>query len=133
MPSVSLETSDLIQRIEAIEAKINQDWGLPNCFFNLMAHEFEAVLFSNPDVFTEIANEEATSGIRLIRNGFKTPEHIDDSPETAPSKRIKSLIPTYKKVTDGVFLAKRIGIDRIMQECPHFRAWIGKIRGIARR
>lgn len=40
------------------------------------------------------------SRIQAIRTAYPSPEFIDDSPDTAPSKRIKSLIPAYKKVAD---------------------------------
>ncbi len=124
------DINDLIRRIEEIESNVDQDLGLPNCFFNLMVHEFEAILFSNIDVFRQITDDPTVSRIQAIRTAYPSPEFIDDSPDTAPSKRIKSLIPAYKKVADGIVLAERIGIDRILQECPHFRAWVGKIRAL---
>lgn len=131
LPNVNIDTSGLIQRIEAIESLVDQDLGLSNCFFNLMVHEFEAILFSNTDEFIQVTDGPTVSRIQAIRTAYSSPEFIDDSPETAPSKRIEFLIPTYKKVADGILLAESIGIDRIMRECPHFRSWIGKIRAIA--
>ena len=120
----------MIQRIKEIESNVDQDLGLPNCFFNLMVHEFEAILFSDIDVFRQITDDLTVSRIQAIRTAYPSPEFIDDLPDTAPSKRIKSLIPAYKKVADGIVLAEGIGIDRILQECPHFRAWAGKIRAL---
>lgn len=73
----------------------------------------------------------SVSRIQAIRTAYPSPEFIDDSPDTAPSKRIKSLILRIKKLRIGIVLAERIGIDRILQECPHFRAWVGKIRALA--
>ena len=131
MPGENHDVNDLIRRIEVIESNVDQDLGLSNCFFNLMVHEFEAILFSNTDEFRLLTDDPTVSRIQAIRTAYPSPEFIDDFPETAPSKRIESLIPTYKKAADGILLAERIGIDRIMRECPHFRAWIGKIRAIA--
>ena len=62
------------------------------------------------------------------RDAFPTPEHINNSIETAPSKRILHLIPNYSKTRQGVLIAKNIGIDRMFSECKHFAAWVEKIR-----
>jgi hypothetical protein len=37
------------------------------------------------------------SEFQEIRNQFLTPEEIDDSPVTAPSKRVEALVPGYQK------------------------------------
>ncbi len=62
-----------------------------------------------------------------MRNEAITPEHINNSPTTAPSKRIGSVINSYTKVRQGIIVAKKIGIDKMMSECKHFEAWIKKI------
>ncbi len=49
LPNVNIDTSGLIQRIEAIESLVDQDLGLSNCFFNLMVHEFEACVGRGAD------------------------------------------------------------------------------------
>ena len=56
------------------------------------------------------------------------PEDINDSPETAPSKRMQKLIHGYNKVVYGVSLIEYIGIDIILRKCPHFREWIEKLK-----
>ena len=92
-----------------------------------MLHEFEGILFSKPDSFALIADADVVAGIQTIRDSYQTPEHINNSPETAPSKRLESLIPNYAKVKNGTLLSKDMGIDIIMGQCPHFREWIQKI------
>lgn len=69
-------------------------------------HEFEALLFSNPELLGEVVSRDRYPK-RLIReleriaNAFRTPEEIDDGPMSAPSKRILALATEYQKVTDG--------------------------------
>lgn len=123
-PGISDDTKDPICRINAIEKAIEADLSLSNCKFNLMLHEFEGILFSDPDSFSSIADSSVVEEIRKIRDSFMSPEYINNSVETAPSKRIKALIPRYAKIRHGTFLANRIGIRRIMDECQHFRDWI---------
>lgn len=41
---------------------------------------------------------------------------------------ILAVIPEYRKVADGSDLSQAIGIDRMIASCPHFAAWIQKMR-----
>ena len=89
-------------------------------------HEFEGLLFSNVEKFQKIPSVTPTTIQRLkrIRGRFATPEDINDSDASAPSKRVKKVIPTYPKVVDGANLAEWITLARIRQECKRFDAWV---------
>ncbi len=58
---------------------------------------------------------------------FDSPEEINDSQQTAPSKRIVGLNPGYAKVSDGVRISQKIGLTVMRAQCPHFNEWIGKL------
>lgn len=95
-------------------------------------HEFEALLFSDPEKFAQsIGRPDLSRKFRAIRNEFHTPEDINDSPETHPSKRIRALFPWYQKRLMGVNAAKKIGLDTIRKECPAFGRWMEKIESFA--
>ena len=128
-PCMDLRRSDTYQHVAEIEAAIDNDIGSANCHANLMVHEFEALLFSDPSAFDGIMNERDVRIIAEIRASFDTPEDINSAPETAPSKRILQIKPDYRKVTQGNEIAEKIGIDKMMMCCPHFAKWIGKIKG----
>ena len=51
-------------------------------------HEFEALLFSDVSAFFVLpfASDGSVQALREIRDQFLTPEDINDSPDTAPSK-----------------------------------------------
>ena len=118
------------QIIETLENSFAADINNPRQFIpNLMVHEFEALLFSDVSKFRETVtnNERDIEQLTAIRDQFPTPEDINDSFETAPSKRIEKLLPRYKKVIDGCTVAKAIGLDTIRQECHHFDAWVSKL------
>jgi hypothetical protein len=55
-----------------------------------------------------------------------TPEDINNSQETAPSKRLAKIFPygRYGKVEHGALIAEAIGIETIRAKCPKFDAWI---------
>jgi hypothetical protein len=94
-------------------------------------HEFEALLFSDPKSLAdglELADDVAT---RHIRDQFPSPEQINDSEQTAPSKRILELNAGYSKVTDGVLISQRIGLAVMRTECSHFNEWIQKLEALA--
>lgn len=96
----------------------------------VMMHEFEAMLFSDCTRFGEgIGRSHLAPRFQAIRDQFATPEEIDDSPLTAPSKRVVELIPEYQKPLLGTLAILEIGLDAIRAECPHFRAWLEHLEG----
>lgn len=98
----------------------------PNRFIPyVMMHEFEGLLFSDCTLFSQgIGRPELADALQDIRDQFNSPEEIDDSPITAPSKRVEQLVPGYQKPLLGTLAALEIGLDAIRRECPHFRKWL---------
>lgn len=95
-------------------------------------HEFEGLLFSDCAAFARGVGRPALQGkFQAIRDQFATPEDINDSPLTAPSKRIINLMPEYNKRLFGSLAALEIGLDKIRQACPHFHAWLARIETMA--
>lgn len=95
----------------------------------VMMHEFEGLLFSDCSAFSKgIGKPELEEKLRAIRNQFNNPEEINDSPTTAPSKRVVDLVPDYQKPLFGALAAMDVGIDAICRECPNFRVWIDQLR-----
>jgi hypothetical protein len=91
-------------------------------------HEFEALLFSDCEGFGRgIGRPDLTPRFEAIRGDFGSPEEIDDSPMTAPSKRIEELVEGYQKPLQGMFAASEIGLEAMRAECPHFRRWLGQL------
>jgi len=97
----------------------------------VVMHEFEGLLFSDCTAFSHsIGRSDLEVSLRKIREEFSTPEEINDSPETAPSKRVEDLIPGYQKPILGVLAVLEIGLSRIRQECPHFDAWVKNLESL---
>lgn len=69
----------------------------------------------------DLVSPELSAEFQAIRNQFKTPEEINDSPQTAPSKRITNLISNYQKPLMGILAILEIGLESIRRECPFFR------------
>jgi hypothetical protein len=120
---------------KATQAAILQQYGELNPaarFIPFVAvHEYEALLFSSPDILAnELKVKEAE--ILKIMSECGEPERINDSAQTAPSKRIISLCPKYKsmKTITGVAAAKAIGVEKMREKCPVFNRWLTSIENL---
>jgi hypothetical protein len=104
-----------------------------DCFVPfVMMHEFEGLLFSDCARFSKgIGRPELEPLLAKIRADFATPEEINDSVLTAPSKRIEALLPGYQKPLNGVLAAIEIGLAGIRSACPHFNSWLQQLEARA--
>jgi hypothetical protein len=103
----------------------------------LMVHEFEALLFSDPDKLVDVVElddrkvGESKRSLQDIRRSFKSPEDIDDGPETAPSKRIVGVLGRYDKALHGPRVASAIGLSNLRAACPYFNQWLERLEQVA--
>lgn len=106
-------------------------WDRTGSFLIIQLHEFEALLFCGPEAIDDwmaLFNQSGQiAALQGILAQFKTPEHIDKGPTTAPSKRLKDIYPSYDKVFVGSAASKSIGIDNMRQACRHFNEWLEKL------
>ena len=65
--------------------------------------------------------------MQAIRDAFESPEDINDSPLTAPSKRIEELYPGYQKTLHGPLALLEIGLPALRRECRHFGGWLTRL------
>jgi hypothetical protein len=63
---------------------------------------------------------------------FIEPEAINNSAQTAPSKRLDawSKNGSFAKTTLGIAIASKIGIVQMRKKCPLFNAWIAEFENI---
>jgi hypothetical protein len=120
-------------KILALETTIAQDINHPTFIPYVQLHEFEAFLLVDPDRLLAMYPDEKTSITRLKKdiNGMN-PEEINESPHTAPSKRIIQHLPVYEgqKAQVGPLIAEDIGLNLLREKCPHFDEWITKLENI---
>ena len=97
----------------------------------VLMHEFEGLLFSDCTALSRaFCRPELESDFQSIRNGFATPEEIDD--HAPSSERISELLPgMYEKPLLGNLAVLEIGLDRIRSECPHFNDWLKRLESAA--
>ncbi len=97
---------------------------------NIAMYEFEALLFSDPVVLADKLQIDK-SKVDAILEECGEPEHIDNSPVTAPSKRLESLSSRFRKTTTGIAVLKEIGLAAIREKCPIFNGWVTALESIA--
>lgn len=131
---------DVYSRVKALEAAllaaIVEHVGCrPERFIPyIQPYEFEGLLFSDVDalVLAEPTWKNQLTKLQAVRAAFETPEHINDSYETKPSRRLENILsPKYKKTRHGPLAAERVTLSRMEQECAHFRGWMTELRGLS--
>lgn len=127
--------SDAYVKVENIERAFALDINSPNFIPYIQLHEFEALMFCDIKKLT-IEYPQCSKEIENLENDLAkyngNPELINNSPETAPSKRIIAAIEgkhkyNYNKPRSGAVVTASIGLPTLMQNCRHFREWIDKI------
>jgi hypothetical protein len=133
-----LHPYEKVAKIEAaIKADVLSDKKVHNDKFipYLQLYEFEALLFANPSLIEEWFTLDYVFKIgsfQKIRDKYETPEHINDNPHTAPSKRIMDIIPAYEdlKASQGVLMVSDIGLAKLRAECKHFDTWLTTLENL---
>lgn len=133
-PGFLNKTGDCYEQITQLEKAFAEKVANNKFVPYIQLHEFEALLFSAPEVIDIIMSGKqlTNSNLKKIRELYHTPEEINDDPTTAPSKRIEDEYSDYQKTLHGQSISEEIGINKILQECKHFSEWIEKIKNIAK-
>ena len=127
------QESDPYARVRLLEDALGEDISDQRFVPYLQLHEFEALLFCDPQKLEERFDRHSAGIVRLAQVAEKSnPELINDGNETAPSKRIIKEIPEYEsdKASSGPIVAERIGLTTLRTKCEHFAEWIGKLEDL---
>lgn len=120
-----------IDKVEFLEAQLFDYFNQPKNFIPyIQLHEFETFHFVDSSGFSSTLPNRISNELLKIINQYDNPEEINEGEDTAPSKRIIKHYPAYNKLVDGDSIIEQIGIDKLINKCPHFRKFIQKIMGI---
>lgn len=125
---------DPYEKVAFLEEAMQEDIDDRRFIPYIQLHEFEALVLADPKnlEWEYFENELAVRELeRQLEAARGNPELINEGKETAPSKRIKKLIPEYDKVSSGVLIAEFAGVDFLKQKCRHFRDWITALENLA--
>lgn len=100
--------------VRALETAFSRDIRNRRFIPHLQLHEYETLLFANPQAFALAFEDcqDAIAALIAIADSFRTIEHINDGKTTAPSKRIIDVLPAYegRKASAGPDIAEWIGM-----------------------
>jgi len=132
-PGVSgaLGVGDPRARVVALQehfaAEVNHQRFIPF----LALHEFEAWLFSAPDVIeAHFGSADLAALIQTVVDQAGGPEMINHGEDTHPKARLRSLVSVYKETSDGPTLLEKIGIAAVRTACPHFDSWLSRLEAL---
>ena len=97
----------------------------------IQLYEFEALLFSCPTSMAAETDPGLEPAFKAIKQSFVSPEHINNSVHTAPSKRIYKLYRSYDKVIYGSLISMTMGLSQIQEECALFNKWLSEIQSLS--
>jgi len=97
----------------------------------IQMYEFEGILFSSPKA---IENNILQKGLedwadKILQQFYGDPEKINDSKQTAPSKRLKNKT-NYIKTVHGPNIAREIGLATLREKCAGFGDWLNNLEAL---
>jgi hypothetical protein len=126
------------ETVVELEHRIGARLGAPgNLIPYVQQHEYESLLLSDAAIVAEYFKAPALEGEigkAIAESG--NPELVNDSPLTAPSKRLDAWTGTHApkmrysndtKTRHGPRLAARLTLPVIRAACPRFADWIGRL------
>ena len=128
----TLPEGDCYKQVQHLETNMKDDIGDERFIPFIMLHEFETIIFCDPvKLQYSFPNQQRKiQKIIEVSEQFGSPELINNSRETAPSKRILGVFDDYDKVLHGCTTALEIGIDTIRKKCSHFNNWLCKLESL---
>lgn len=131
-PGVStLSSTNHLEQVKEIELAMLEDMKSSlsrpclNYIPHIQLHEFESLIFSSADGLDTIfdANTKGYASVRELIQTTDNPETINNGANTAPSKRLLN-IEGYDKILHGNIALEAIGMNKLLEKCPHFADWI---------
>ena len=117
--------TDKYECIRILEESMASDLASRRFIPYIQLHEFEALILADPQQLDwEYLEHDRPINNLIAMVVNQNPELINDDPMTAPSKRILNEIPEYDKVTAGVAVAGKIGLQTLREKCRHFNEWL---------
>ncbi len=128
----AMKKADKYERVRLLEEEMGKDIGDWRFIPYIQLHEFEALIFADPQQLDwEYLEHDGPIKNLIDTAKNKNPELINDDPQTAPSKRIMKEIPEYDKVTAGVSVTEKIGLQTLREKCRHFHEWISRLENLS--
>ena len=126
-------------QVAKLEAAFGEDISYYKFIPYIQLHEFEALVLCDIDGLKE-SYPNASEELGKLKDEISSQygdnmELVDNSVETAPSKRIIKALKDeyhYDKPKSGTEITNKTGIDTLRAKCQHFNDWLTKIENICK-
>lgn len=118
-------------QVVALEGRFSSEIADPRFIPFFALHEFEAWLFTAPNVVAEhFGDIELATELQRAVSHAGEPELINHGKDTHPKARLQDLSIGYGETSDGPALLEKIGIPTIRNACPHFASWLSRLEAL---
>ena len=130
------KSTDCYEIVNKLEKTFGLDVNFHRFIPYIQLHEFEALVFCGLDYLLDEYPDmkKEIDILKTIPNKYdNNPEKINNSPATAPSKRIIKSFESkhhYDKPKLGELVTRKVGIPELKKKCFHFKQWIEKLEGL---
>ncbi len=124
---------DTTRRCDLLEAALAGEFDDHRLIPYLQRHEFEALVLASIESLAELLDaQEDLDGLPALKQEIANmePEDVNDDPDTAPSRRLRRRVPSYRKVLHGPLAVEGTGLHAIRERCPRFDAWVRTLEGL---
>jgi len=132
------------QAVQSAITKLMDSSYNPACFVPcIQVHEFESLLFVNPAAtalsLATVCKTDATNSwaskierelTQILTEHNQKAESVNDSPETAPSKRLKKIVNGYDKRAWGYQVVKDVTITELRSGCHWLHNWLSQLEAL---
>jgi hypothetical protein len=126
--SADIPAADAYAQVAHVEGAITQTIGDERFLPFLVLHETEAwVLAAARELSDMVEIPKLADLLEPQVSSAGGPELVNNSPDTAPSKRILKAYPDYRKVVDGPDAIELLGLPALRSVCPHLDAWLQRL------
>ena len=124
--------SDPRQKVLAVQQQFAQAINHIRLIPFLALHEFEALLFSAPDIIeAHFDLPQLAARLHQVVQEAGGPELVNHGANTHPKARLQNLISGYKESSDGPMLINKIGLATVRDKCSHFDAWLSRLERLS--
>jgi len=115
------------EKVTIYEASIREAISNRRLIPHIQLYEYETLLFSDINAIDSVIGMYSPSQKEKLQEIVRTagePEKINDNPNTAPSKRLYHMYPSYQKNPHNILIIKKIPLHLIRSTYPHFDSWL---------
>lgn len=115
------------RRVEHVERALAEEIADPRFLPHLVLHETETWVLAGPEALELLTEDlKLADEVRAAVAAAGGAELVNDGSQTAPSKRLETLWPGYRKTAHGPDAIALTGITEIRRRCPHADAWFAE-------